>query len=102
MPLRSAATLILVESLTFPRVALLYPEPEKGGRGKQGAVKEAKKLGGFQTSVCVKPARCCGSRASMRSRCATAARSSMMWRMSESETVLFVALMLALAAIVAG
>jgi hypothetical protein len=26
-------------------LAMLYPEPEKGGRGKHGAVKEAKKVG---------------------------------------------------------
>jgi len=28
-------------------LAMIYPEPEKGGRGKVGATKEAKKLGGF-------------------------------------------------------
>ena len=28
-------------------LAILYPEPEKGGRGKVGALKEARKLGGF-------------------------------------------------------
>jgi len=28
-------------------LAILFPEPEKGGRGHHGAAKEAKKLGGF-------------------------------------------------------
>jgi ParB-like nuclease family protein len=38
-------------------LAFAHPEPEKGGRGNVGAVKQAKKLGGLAMNVCAKPAR---------------------------------------------
>jgi hypothetical protein len=47
-------------------LAMIYPEPEKGGRGNIGAAKEAKKLGGLMTSAFAKRVRCCGSPPSWR------------------------------------